>query len=358
MSSPFTVSVLSSIDPVARSSVAWSIALDDAQTVVIQHDLSADGIRRAVSDATGVIETEDTPLEHACLSCAIREDLLPTLQRLMALRRWSRAVVALPVTAESAPVTRALHAHGRRGELLAGLTLGPVVCAVDGTTIADDAFSSEFVEDRGLALVEDDGRVVAEAVAPMLAHADVVAVVGEEPAAPKALSTVGHLRGRGSSVVCAPASALDIDALMSHTHRCGRALGRVDPLRVDRHVEPDAHGVWSIELASTRPFHPGRLRDNIARLGSHDARVRGHFWVPSRPGEPCAWDGAGRQLSVGTLDGWGRRLPATRLVVTGRGAERAMIESAFRECLIRDDEWTRDWSREDDLSDWLGPVGG
>ncbi|WP_061962340.1 CobW family GTP-binding protein [Demequina flava] len=358
MTAPFTISILSTMDPVIRASVSFSLALERADTVVIHHDLVGDEIRRVVSDASGVVETDATELEHACLSCAVREDLIPTLERLRARGRWTRALVALPVTAESAPVTRALNTASRRGGELAGTRLGAVICAVDATTIADDAFNSDFLDDRGLSLVEDDGRVVAEAVAPMLAHADLVAIVGDGPVSGEAVATVGHLRGRGSSVVAGPAETLDGDAIMAHEHRCHRAMGRVDPLRLERHVEPDSNGVWSIDLVSTKPFHPDRLREHLVELGSHDARTRGHFRVPTRPGEPCAWEGAGRQVSVGSLGSWGRNRRATRLVVTGRGPERESIARAFDACLLRDDERHLNWANGDDLSDWLGPVDG
>lgn len=354
-SSPFTISTLTTLDPVIRSSVSWSLALDRSDTVVVHHDLIGDRIHRVVSDSQGIVESTATELEHACLSCAVREDLVPALARLMERDLWTRALVALPVTAESAPVLRALHAEARRGGMLDRATLGAVVCAVDADTIAEDAFADDMLTDLGQQLVDDDDRVLAEAVAPMLAHADIVAMISDSAASDAARATVDHLRGRGSTVAVGPAEQLDGDAIMATEHRCDRALGRIDPLRIDRHVEPDAAGIWSIELVSDRPFHPGRLRKRLPDLGGHEARTRGHFWLPSRPADACAWDGAGRQVSVGSLGGWGRHPRATRLVATGRGPERDLITQAFHDCLVRDDERSEDWLRKGDaLEDWLG----
>jgi len=357
MTNRFTISTLSTIDPVLRSAVSMSLALDRSDTVVVHHDLVGDEIRRVVSDAFGVIESTSTELEHACLSCAVREDLLPALARLKEQDRWSRALVALPVTAESAPVTRALHDAARRGGMLEGSRLGAVVCAVDADSIADDAFSDDFLADLGRELVEDDERVLGEAVAPMLAHADLVALVSDGPSSGAARATVDHLRGRGSRVLESPTECLDGEAVMATEHRCGRALGRIDPLRIDRHVAADREGVWTVELASDRPFHPERLRENIRDLGGHPVRTRGHFWIPSRPDEACAWDGAGRQVSVGTVGRWGRHPRGTRIVATGRGGERTAIEAAFRASLVTegDPEAVRAVAA-DTLEDWLGPV--
>ncbi|MFW7415700.1 CobW family GTP-binding protein [Demequina sp. SO4-18] len=355
MTQRFTISTLSTIDPVVRSSISFGLALERSDVAVIHHDFIGDQIRRTVADASGVIESDATELDHACLGCAVREDLVPTLARLKERDLWSQVLVALPVTAESAPVMRALHTETRRSGLLEGARLGAVVCAVDAATIADDAFSDEYLADLGRPLLGDDERVLAEAVAPMLAHADIVALVGDDPASAHARATVDHLRGQGSTVLTSAMEDIDAARIMSTEHRCDDALGRVDPLRIDRHVEPDCAGVWSIDLSSDRPFHPDRLRARLPELGGHEARTRGHFWLPTRPADACVWDGAGRQVSVGSLGRWGRHERGTRLVVTGRGPERDTIAAAFHDCLVRDDERGTDWHAHGDaLDDWLG----
>ena len=356
MTTPFTISTLTTIDPVLRSAVAMSLALDRGDTVVIHHDLVDGAIHRVVSDAFGVIESTATELEHACLSCAVREDLIPALARLRDQERWARALVALPVTAESAPVTTSLHAAARRGGVLQGARLGAVVTAVDAGSIADDAFSDDYLADLGRALVEGDERVLAEAVAPMLAHADLVALVGDGAPTREARATIDHLRGYGSVVTESAAEELDGELVMTTQHRCGRALGRVDPLRLERHVAQDEAGGWTVELSSDRPFHPERLREHIRELGGHAVRTRGHFWIPSRPAEACAWDGAGRQVSVGTVGRWGRHPRGTRIVATGRGHERPDIEAAFHASLVPSrDRSEMERAAADPLEDWLGP---
>ncbi|WP_062466680.1 CobW family GTP-binding protein [Demequina maris] len=356
MTHRFTISTLTTLDPVLRSAVAMNLALDRGDTVVIHHDLVEDGIRRVVSDAFGIIESTTTELEHTCLSCAIREDLIPALAHLQEQDRWARALVALPATAESAPLTRALHDAARRRGPLEGARLGAVVCAVDADTVADDAFSDDFLTDLGRELIEGDERVLAEALAPMVAHADLVALVSDGAVSEQARATVDHLRGRGSVVLESAAEELDGERVMSTEHRCDRALGRIDPLRVDRHIAEDRAGVWTVELTTDRAFHPERLREHIRDLGGHAVRTRGHFWIPSRPTEACAWDGAGRQVSVGSVGRWGRHPRGTRIVATGRGHERAEIEAAFRDSLVLPGERVgATAAAHDALEDWLGP---
>ena len=58
---------------------------------------------RTISHAEGLLEQEQIPLEHACVSCALREDILPTLERLAQDGRWDSIVAGLPVATEAAP---------------------------------------------------------------------------------------------------------------------------------------------------------------------------------------------------------------------------------------------------------------
>ena len=74
------------------------------------------------------------------------------------------------------------------------------------------------------------------------------------------------------------------------------------------------------------------------------------------------WDGAGGQLSVGTLGDWRSSpggLASTRLVVTGVDTDPATVRAAFTAALATDAELARGlgwWaSRGDGLDPWLGP---
>jgi G3E family GTPase len=354
MDNTFRISLLTSIDPVLRGTACFSIAMDNPDVIIISHDISDTGVRRVVSDAAGILEDETTELEHSCLSCAVREDLIPALQRFHALGRWSGAVVALPVTADSTPVTRSLHHETLRRRRLAGAQLSGVACVIDVCAIEADALGDDYLVDRRIALTEDDDRVVGEALAPMLAHADVVVAHGAADAALSSRWLVEHLRGPGSVVVTS-VDELDCARLLNLLHRTQDALERVDPLVAPAPEADNAHGVWTLVLESERAMHPDRLRENIRRLASHPVRTRGHFWVPTRPASACAWDGAGGQLSIGDHGRWGRHPRRTRLVVTGMDGSRAEIEAAFNETLLTDEEVRQSWAdKSDNLDEWLG----
>lgn len=349
--STFTISTLATIDPVMRASAALNLTLDRHDTVVVTHDILDGGVRRTVSDASGVLESVTTPLDHACVSCAIREDALPTLVGLRSDGRWAHAVVALPVTAEPAPFVRLLDdALGPHGAL-AGSRFGTVAAVVDASTLREDAFSDAWLSDSGRTLGDGDDRVLAEALAPILAAADVVVLAADGEAPDEAHAVADHLRGDGSQVVATALERLTPVLLARPFGRVRDCLERTDPLRLPRRSPRERAGVWTLRLSSDRPFDPRRLRENLHRLADHPVRARGHFSVSSRPGVACVWEEAGGQLSVGEVGPWEGRQPRTELVITGTGPERGIIADAFAHTLAAPQE-----AADDTLDDWFGSM--
>lgn len=358
--------VLATVDPVIRDATIFGMVTDQPRLVVVRHDLLHDedggSIRRVVLAADGVVEDRTVALEHACLSCAVREDAVPTLARLAADDRWDTVLLALPVSAESLPVTRALAGSTRADQPLHRLRLAHVVAALDVEAFADDVLGDDLLAERGLALGRGDRRAVGEAIAAQVAHADTVLVHGDPRAAAAGSDLLDHLRAADGLRVDGPYTVTPRDLVRSG-HEAARAQARLDPvqLRVSprRALAPRA---WTLELRSPRALHPDRLVQHVRRLGDVPVRSRGRFWVPSRPDSLCVWDGSGRQLSVGQAGRWGAHEPETHLVFTGIEDVRAQLVEAFEDVLLTADEAAAGlapWlGREDALADWLGSASG
>lgn len=359
------LSLLASIDPVLRDTAVFGLVIDSPRTVVLRHDvLPAQGeLRRVVLDRTGVIEDVRVELEHACLSCAVREDAIPVLRRLAADGRWDDVVLALPVGAESLPAAHTLSAAMEPGGACETLRLAAVCAVVDLDTAEDDLLGIDSLAERDLALADDDERSVAEALAAQLAHADVVVTCGGRLATTtpdtrelRARELVDHLRAADSWCLDG-VHELSVERLVAVHHDPCAGEQRCDPRHV--HVRPSEGQVWTIELVSRRPLHPERLLARIEELGTGPVRSRGVFWLPTRPDSMCHWDGAGGQLYIREGGTWDEREALTRLVFTGVDPwERERIQRVFHDVLAREDEvadgglaWL---GSEDVLAPWLG----
>jgi G3E family GTPase len=351
MTSRLPLTILSSTDPVLRDAMTMGLVLDSPGALVVRHDLvtTPDGtaLRRVVLTGDGVVEDVVVPLDHACLSCAVREDAVPTLRRLAAGGDADALVLALPVSADSLPVTRTLAPETHPGGMLEGLRLAAVVTTVDAGTFEHDLLGDDLLAERDLALTPDDRRSVGEALAAQVAHADVVVAGGATPGV--ASDLLDHVRA-SDGVRIDGLHHIDPRRLFGHRHDPVVGETRTDPRRTPASHGPTGHGVWTVDLRSERPFHPQRLLDRIEDLGARRVRSRGVFWVPTRPDSVCLWDGSGGQLSIGEIGPWGLLGPRTRLVVTGTGAEAPGLRSAFEDALLTADEWRAG------LAPWLGAA--
>lgn len=376
------VSVLATTDPVLRDSALFGLLMDAPGVVAVRHDIHADHLRRVVLDATGVIEDVIVPLEHACLSCAVREDAVPTIARLARDGRWTQVLLALPVSAEPLPAARALAIAAEPGGALDHTRVATSFTVVDVDTLQQDLFGEDTLAERGLELTPDDERSVGEALAAQIEQADLVVTSsssGHTPPAEAWSATwsatssglLDRLRGAGTRRVDG-LHALSASHLAAATHSPARAERRAHPLGAV--VITDPGGVpgdrsWTLELRSALPFHPERLLDHIEELSAGGLRARGVFHVADRPGLACLWDGAGGQLAFADLGPWPEvcagTTPHTRIVVVGvaddRGPglddERQRLRDAFHAALCTPEELAAgvEWLwREDHLAPWLG----
>ncbi|WP_369068539.1 CobW family GTP-binding protein [Kineococcus terrestris] len=366
---PLPVTVLTCLDPVLRDTATAVAAWEVPGTVVLRYDLGPgrdDGLRRVVSDVHGVEEDVRVPLEHACLDCALREDVLPALVAVAASGRWRRVVLALPLAAEPLVVVRALRSGEVDGRPVAdACRVASVVATADAAALEDDLLGDDLLAERlpALAGVLDDGRAVGEALAHQLDEADLVLLAGERDApAGRARRLLAHLSTAPVREVHAVTGAELVADRWAGRPDAAHDPGRDAPLEL-RRARPtgalDGDGVWTLELSSRRAFHPGRLLEGIEEVGSGRLRARGVFHLPSRPGVVCAWDGAGGQLSIGEVGGWDAAGPRTRLVVTGTDpADRERVAACFPRLLLRADEHERFRpGTPDGFEPWLGAAG-
>ncbi|MEQ4206725.1 GTP-binding protein [Actinopolymorpha sp. B9G3] len=362
MASPLPVTVVASMDDVLRRTAASAVLCDLPRSVVVQHDLhglaSDDALRRVVYDLDGVVENTAVPLEHACLSCALREDVVPTLVRLARSGRWDRLVLALPVTAEPDLVLSALHGAVVDGQSAASVVSpAGVLATVDLTSLVDDLFGDDLLVERGLAMTTDDRRAVGEVIAHQIECADIVASAGSPSPDSREATVVRHLAP--TSAELADLHDLDVAKAMARAHGA-RGPHRGDYRRAELSGAGENNGVWTLDLASWRPVHPARLHDRIVDLAGGQQRSRGWFWLPTRPRAVCGWDSAGGQLSIGTVGRWSATSPQTRIVVTGIDDGRERLREAFDGVLMTDSELARGLShweeRDDGFSQWLGEI--
>ncbi|WGX96288.1 GTP-binding protein [Nocardioides sp. L-11A] len=346
------VVLLGGVDPEAMAATMVGLQFDLPGAVACRHSIDVERgvLTRTVSDLSGVVETHETLLEHACVSCAIREDIVPTLERLARDGRWQSIVAHLPVGAEAAHLCAALTWDTRLARFL---RVSAVVTAVGARHPVRDLLGDDLLAERGHHCAPDDRRGVGEVLSAMVEYADVVAF--DDAVDPVARGLVATL-ARPDATVVEGGHGLGGDVLVGRLHQHARTDAWTDPARTDVLPDVRGEGVWRVDLQSLRPFQPDRLLDSLEQLGGGSHRSRGCFWLPSRPGRVLEWDGAGGQLSIGDHGSWGTRGPFTRIVLTGVGVAPTHLRSAFDGLLLTSGEPVTWPAGEDGFEPWLGPI--
>ncbi|WNZ09533.1 GTP-binding protein [Streptomyces sp. 11x1] len=400
-----SVAIVGGLHADARRAAVEALLAEVPGSVALHHDLSTatDGpdakVVRTVRDAAGLISTGETPLVNDCACCALREDLVPELERFADAGLTRLAVVELWDSVEPKAMAEVVAASGLR--------ITSVITAVDPALLLPYLGNGDDLADRGLAAATTDQRTVADTFARQLEYAPVLAVLdsedaddedrallsqlhptaqrvpigdgsrapevaagpergaGQHPSAAPPRGATSHnapapgdvrrpLR-RSSALLAAAFAGFDVDAAAAAQHPASALLP----------TDADEHGVTTLVWHRHRPFHPERLYEALEDLCCAAARSRGRFWLAERPDTLLHWDAAGGALCVESVGPWLASLPdaawdmvppvrraaaaldwhpehgdrCQHLVFTSPGLDRDGLERLLESCLLTDAEY-------------------
>ncbi|MFE9790136.1 CobW family GTP-binding protein [Streptomyces goshikiensis] len=329
-------------------------------SIALHHDLATAArgtVLRVVRDASGELSRGETPLVNDCACCALREDLVPELERLAGSGLTRLAVVELWDSVEPKAMAEAVAAHGARALELTG-----VITAVDPALVLPYLVNGDDLADAGLAAAATDQRTVGDTWARQLEYAPVLALVdsGEAGAEDRALLAQLHPTARRVAADSGELAALALAGFYVEA-----AAAAQHPACALLPQEADEAGVTTLVWHRRRPFHPERLYEALEDLCCAAARSRGRFWLADRPDTLLAWDSAGGALCVENTGPWLASLPdaawelvppmrraaasldwhpdhgdcCQHLVFTSPGLDRHGLEQLLESCLLTDAEY-------------------
>ena len=300
---------------VARDGVAEVVdrLLTEPGTAALHHDLAevtSGVVRRRLrvsgrTDHTAVLE-----LAHGCVSCTLREDVLPLVRALARRPGVRRIVLHLDQVLEPEQVCWAVLHVLVDGSTVAGdVTMGGVITVVDAADWLTDAVSEQDVVDRGLAALPDDERTIAQLVVAQAEFADLL-VYADEPnrvegwrraRTDAVLARLTPLAGRIEAAALDPAAPL---AGLPATARRGVPESPYATLLRGQPSLRDDCGVRLFVFTTRRPFHPERLHDAMNLLLDDVVRTKGRIWLATRPDAVLWLESAGGGLQVGYVGEW------------------------------------------------------
>ncbi|WP_318212653.1 MULTISPECIES: CobW family GTP-binding protein [unclassified Streptomyces] len=354
------VVIVAGIHSDARKEVVDRLLRAVPGSVALHHDLAGapDGtVRRLVRDASGLLSEDGTPLVNDCACCALREDLVPELERLARSGPTRLAVVELWDSVEPKAMAEVVAAHA--GD---DLVLTNVITAVDPALVLPYLANGDDLAEAGLAAAPTDRRTIGDTWARQLEYAPVLALVDNAEAddEDRALLAQLHPTARrvaaaSDDLAAAAFAGFDIEAAAAAQHPACALLPQ----------DADDAGVATLVWHRRRPFHPERLFEALEDLCCAAARSRGRFWLADRPDTLLAWDAAGGALCVESAGPWLAALPdaawelvppmrraaaaldwhpehgdcCQHLVFTSPGLDRDGLERLLESCLLTDEEY-------------------
>ncbi|MFE2937699.1 CobW family GTP-binding protein [Streptomyces sp. NPDC059255] len=332
-------------------------------SVALHHDLTGAGggtVRRLIRDASGHLSDGETPLVNDCACCALREDLVPELERLAGSGSTRLAVVELWDSVEPKGMAEVVAAHGD-----AGLVLTGVITAVDPALVLPYLANGDDLAEAGLGAAPTDQRTVGDTWARQLEYAPVLALVDNEEADSEDRALLRQLHPTARQVAAHSGGLAELAEVAFAGFDVETAAAAQHPACALLPQDADEAGVTTLVWRRRRPFHPGRLYEALEDLCCAAARSRGRFWLADRPDTLLAWDAAGGALCVENVGPWLASLPdaawemippmrqaaasldwhpehgdcCQHLVFTSPGLEREGLEQLLESCLLTDAEY-------------------
>ena len=302
--------LVSGLAPGPAATLAELVRAAGPGTAVVHHDLRdihAGVVRRRLRfeqrDQLTVLE-----LAHGCVSCTLRQDLLPLLRRLARTPQVRRIVVRLDEAMEPEPVSWAIRnvLVGDR-PVIDDVDLRAVFTVVDCATWLADATGDALLSERNLQGSPEDERTVAQVALSQAEFADVLVLAGAATDAWNAARSAAVLDRVAPSVPRVELSHVDGHTVFDAVPPGARRGEVTDMHGALLRGEPPLHadcGIAVLTFTAQRPFHPERLHDAIDVLLDGVVRTRGRAWVASQPDVAFWIESAGGGLGIGHAGPW------------------------------------------------------
>ncbi|MGP4021218.1 ribosome hibernation factor-recruiting GTPase MRF [Saccharopolyspora sp. 5N708] len=283
---------------------------EPAGTALVHHDLRGvtQGVVRRLVRHGAAEHTEVLELAHGCVSCTLREDMLPLLRRLSAAPDVARIVVQLDPALEPETICWALqHVVVDGRPLVDDVDIEAVVTSVDLASWLADATGEEELAERALGGSADDERTVAQVAVGQVEFADAIVLAGRADDRWNQVRTAAVIARLTPNAPTAHLDDLEFSALLGEVAGDARR-GAIDGphgrlLRGQPPLDTDA-GVSTVLFEERRPFHPERLHETIDVLLDGVVRTRGRVWVASQPDVALWLESAGGGLGVAHGGPW------------------------------------------------------
>ena len=277
---------------------------DNKHVAVIVNDMSeinidADLVR---SGDAALSQTEEKMVEmsNGCICCTLREDLLIEVGKMAHENRLDHLVIEATGVSEPMPVAETFTFEDEEGNSLGDIAeIDTMVTVVDAPNFLRDYSTTESLDDREIAVGEDDERTIVDLLSDQIDFADVILVNKTDLISKEQLKTVhGMIRSLN------PLAKIHDTVESEVPLRSVVGTGLYDPDRASAHdgwldslvehtPETEEYGIANFIYERRIPFHPQRFFDVLRQEWPGVIRSKGVFWLATRLKLAGFWSQAG-----------------------------------------------------------------
>lgn len=373
-----------------REGLKVAVIVNDMSEVNIDAQLVKNG-------GAALSRTEERLVEmsNGCICCTLREDLLQEISELAEQKKFDYLLIESTGISEPLPVAETFTFIDEKGRSLSDIArLDTMVTVVDAKNFLTDYKASQSLKSKKLELSAEDERTITDLLVDQIEFADVIVLnkldlVTETEK--KTLKSIILNLNPSVKLVESVHSQVPLSEILNTQlfdfEKAQNAPGWMAVLRGDEKPETLEYGVSSFAFRSRKAFHPQRLWDFVLNEGKSFLRVKGLFWVATRPDYAGLWSQAGQVVSLECAGRWFAAAPANlwpenpedvevikknwdpiygdrtqELVFIGQNLDEAKIKTQLQDCLLTDEEnaggvlvWR---SFSDPLPSWPDLTGG
>lgn len=352
-----TLILVSSLDSHSRDRALETLLASHPDAILVRHDLlEGERVLRRVESGSRVVDRTEITLEHGCLSCTVRLDVVPTVLRVLDAFP-APVILGLPPSVHADMVLEILGPELERR----GIPVESACLAIDPAALEDQMWDRETLWESGLSSLSSDDRSAGEFLTREISFSDTALLVE---------GLFAHLAGRnaprcqsGGTIFLRGTQLLEElgpHLVCSHPDgplRLGRfsapaAAGRTAPGVITTAVPNDSEGkpaagrsdgdtppaFSTVVLSAGRPLDTARLRNALPVLATACVWMRGRLWIAGSPEQKIVLGGAGPRIWLEPAGPWGSETAATRIALTGCEHVPGEFTQLFRDCQLTDEE--------------------
>ena len=291
------------------------------RVAVIVNDMSEVNIDAMLVEQGGAAlsRTEEQLVEmsNGCICCTLREDLLNEVARLAEERRFDYLLIESTGISEPMPVAETFMFQNDQGQALSDVSrLDTMVTVVDGPRFLTDYREGVELQDRGLAVNEQDQRTITDLLIDQVEFANVLvlnktdAMTGEDQ---QALSAILSTLNPVATLIPATHGRVPLQQILNtglfEFKQASQAAGWMKTLREGERSEVQEYGIASFVYRSRRPFHAQRIADVLRRPWPGVLRAKGLLYLASRLEFIGLFSLAGTAWQLGPMGWWRAVIP-------------------------------------------------